>query len=179
MTRVLDLTSRRRETSPSPDRYDIKSSIGNGPKASFGARTRSQLEKYQDSLPSPAAYNIRSHIGDVPQITMGGRVPLPSHDETPGPGAYSPSRPVPKNIPSLSGRREEQHRARSPDYYTLPSLVGNGRRITMGARTSFNDFSRVNPDTANVGPGSHSPALGYVRRGAAAFTMGTRHEAAR
>lgn len=125
-------------------------------------------------MPSPSTYDIKSTIGRVTGITLGGRLTPAKVDDIPGPGQYSPSRLKSYNYPSLGSRIDVKVRSRSPDFYEVPSLIGAGKKITLGSRNAFNDFSAINRDTENVGPGSHSPNFRYLGEQPRGITLKSR-----
>ena len=86
MTQILDLAQTQLKQNPSPDRYNIHSTIGQGQKATLGTRTKDISNKAAVEMPSPSTYTIRSSIGNVPGITLGGRLSPTKVDDVPGPG---------------------------------------------------------------------------------------------
>jgi hypothetical protein len=87
-----------------------------------------------DVTPGPSDYVIDRGLGGV-QPTMHQRIDTRQTSDTPGPGAYESQSTQPK-APSytLKSRHEEKQDLTAAPYRALPSMVGEGPKISLASR---------------------------------------------
>ena len=109
----MKFSEKRKEQAPGPGQYEMRKTVGEGPKWAMGSEMRT-IER-DDGVPGPGQYVAETEKGKGPSWGMGTsrRTEMRSSD-APGPGGYNPKRSPEGPHYSMLGKGAKSKRHDSP-----------------------------------------------------------------
>ena len=164
--------------SPGPGNYNIKGSVGSGPK--YGITGRPKTAKTENEGPGPCAYNPdKNYTKPRPKSAKIGKAKRMSKniDNTPGPGQYQNKHKYDKRGGKIGSATRPSTGVRSdgpgPASYSLPSTIGTkpGTSIAGKRREMSTHISTPGPGAYKKTDLGKGPAYSIQGRGGKDYDM--------
>jgi len=141
------------EASPGPSDYtpDYSKTQPSSPRPYVHVKPTAKIRDEGD--PGPGQYDVSRKLEARP-ITFHIRTRMKTNDATPGPADYAPNGRLKSPSYTIGPRIEQKNKKLDVPYYSIPSSVGEGPKITINSRT------KEKPYDPQPGPAYTPPQFG-------------------